>query len=157
LTSAPTWIIDPIDGTTNFVHGFHITCISVALSIEREVVIGIVYNPILDQMFTAIKGHGAYLNNIQINTSKTEGKELCPLTISSLSALKRLHIQMHTHLRAHYQMKINQQHMFTGSQNSKEQFLEHLQRKVPKLHLSALLCLLINPNATTPQLLNGFS
>ncbi|KAJ4436033.1 uncharacterized protein [Periplaneta americana] len=75
LTSAPTWVIDPIDGTTNFVHGFHLTCISIALSIEKEVVIGIVYNPILEQMFTAIKGRGAYLNNKRIYTSKVE--ELC--------------------------------------------------------------------------------
>jgi myo-inositol-1(or 4)-monophosphatase len=84
LTSAPTWIIDPIDGTTNFVHGFHLTCISIALSIEKEVVIGIIYNPILNQMFTAIKGHGAYLNKNRIDTSKVEGKEeLCPLIIPS--------------------------------------------------------------------------
>jgi fructose-1,6-bisphosphatase/inositol monophosphatase family enzyme len=74
LTNEPTWIIDPIDGTTNFVHGFHHTCISIALSIEKEVVIGIVYNPILDQMFTAIKGHGAYLNNKEIQTSNVDGK-----------------------------------------------------------------------------------
>jgi len=74
LTSEPTWIIDPIDGTTNFVHGFHHTCISIALSIEKEVVIGIVYNPILDQMFTAIKGHGAHLNNKLIQTSNVDGK-----------------------------------------------------------------------------------
>jgi fructose-1,6-bisphosphatase/inositol monophosphatase family enzyme len=84
LTSSPTWIIDPIDGTTNFVHGFHLTCISIALSIEEEVVIGIIYNPILDQMFTAIKGRGAYLNKKRINTSKVEGEEeLHPLIISS--------------------------------------------------------------------------
>ncbi|KDR22876.1 inositol monophosphatase 2-like isoform X1 [Zootermopsis nevadensis] len=75
LTNAPTWIIDPIDGTTNFVHGFHLTCISIALSIEKEVVIGIIYNPILDQLFTAIKGQGAHLNNQRINASQVE--ELC--------------------------------------------------------------------------------
>ena len=74
LTSEPTWIIDPIDGTTNFVHGFHHTCITIALSTEKEIVIGIVYNPILDQMFTAIKGHGAYLNNKMIQTSNVDGK-----------------------------------------------------------------------------------
>jgi fructose-1,6-bisphosphatase/inositol monophosphatase family enzyme len=95
LTSAPTWIIDPIDGTTNFVHGFNLTCISVALSIEKEVVIGIVYNPILDQMFTAIKGHGAYLNNKRINTSKTEGKKQSyPLSDHS-PLLKTVHTNAH--------------------------------------------------------------
>ena len=83
LTDAPTWIIDPIDGTTNFVHGFHLTCISIALSIEKEVVIGIIYNPILGDMFTAIKGKGAYHNNKRIYTSKCEG--MCNFFILSLS------------------------------------------------------------------------
>ncbi|PSN30886.1 Inositol monophosphatase 2 [Blattella germanica] len=72
LTASPTWIIDPIDGTTNFVHGFHLTCISIALSIEKEVVLGIIYNPVLDEMYSAIKGHGAYVNNKRLTASKVE-------------------------------------------------------------------------------------
>lgn len=69
LTDDPTWIIDPIDGTANFVRKFHITCISVGLTINKQQVLGIVYNPYLDQLYTAIKGQGAYLNGKRISTS----------------------------------------------------------------------------------------
>lgn len=72
LTSDPTWIIDPIDGTTNFMHGYPQSCISVALTINKELVIGIVYNPIMNQLFTAKKGQGAFLNGEPIYASKTE-------------------------------------------------------------------------------------
>lgn len=74
LTNDPTWIIDPIDGTTNFVHAFPHTCIVIGLAIKKEMVIGIVYNPILEQLFTARKGRGAFLNNKPIKVSKVQGK-----------------------------------------------------------------------------------
>lgn len=74
LTEDPTWVIDPIDGTTNFVHGFPLTCISIALAINKEVVLAIVYNPVYDHMFTARKGQGAYLNGERIYASKETGK-----------------------------------------------------------------------------------
>ncbi|BES93495.1 Inositol(Myo)-1(Or 4)-monophosphatase [Nesidiocoris tenuis] len=69
LTDAPTWIIDPIDGTTNFVHCFPHSAISVALAVNREIVIGVVCNPMLVQTFTAIKGKGAFLNGKPIRAS----------------------------------------------------------------------------------------
>ncbi|KAG5320879.1 IMPA1 monophosphatase, partial [Acromyrmex heyeri] len=69
LTNAPTWIIDPIDGTMNFVHGLPYICISVALLINKITEIGIVYNPILEQLFTARKGQGAFLNGAPIHVS----------------------------------------------------------------------------------------
>ncbi|KAF5278925.1 hypothetical protein FQR65_LT15484 [Abscondita terminalis] len=69
LTDAPTWIIDPVDGTLNFVHGFPHSCISIGLFINRTPEIGIVYNPMLEQLFTAKKGHGAYLNGNPIKVS----------------------------------------------------------------------------------------
>ncbi|EZA58400.1 hypothetical protein DMN91_005803 [Ooceraea biroi] len=69
LTDAPTWIIDPIDGTMNFVHGLPHTCISVGLLINKTAEIGIVYNPILEQLFTARKGQGAFLNGAPIHVS----------------------------------------------------------------------------------------
>ncbi|XP_046739926.1 inositol monophosphatase 1-like [Diprion similis] len=72
LTNAPTWIIDPIDGTTNFVHSFPHTCISIALAINKELEIGIVYNPVLEQLFTARKGRGAFLNGKSIRSSSVE-------------------------------------------------------------------------------------
>lgn len=69
LTDAPTWIIDPVDGTLNFVHGFPHSCISLGLAINKECVAGIIYNPILQQLFTAKKGKGAFLNDRQIHVS----------------------------------------------------------------------------------------
>lgn len=75
LTNAPTWIIDPIDGTTNFVHSFPHTCISIALAVNKELEIGIVYNPVLEQLFTARRGHGAFLNTKPIKSSNVEGKK----------------------------------------------------------------------------------
>ncbi|KAF9379355.1 hypothetical protein CPB97_009021, partial [Podila verticillata] len=49
LTNAPTWIVDPIDGTTNFVHGFPFVAISIGLTINQEPVVGVVYNPMMNQ------------------------------------------------------------------------------------------------------------
>nr|XP_023030186.1 inositol monophosphatase 1 isoform X1 [Leptinotarsa decemlineata] len=69
LTDDPTWIIDPIDGTMNFVHSFPHSCISIALFIDKKPEIGVIYNPMLKQLFTARKGKGAFLNGKQIKVS----------------------------------------------------------------------------------------
>lgn len=74
LTDDPTWIIDPIDGTTNFVRKFPISCISVGLSINKQLCLGIIHNPFQDEMFWALKGQGAYLNGKKIHTSNCTGK-----------------------------------------------------------------------------------
>lgn len=71
LTDDPTWIIDPVDGTLNFVHGFPHSCISLGLFINKEPQIGIVYNPYLEQLFTAKKSQGAFLNGKRIHVSDT--------------------------------------------------------------------------------------
>lgn len=57
------WIIDPLDGTTNFLHGIPLFCISIGLEREGQLVAGVIYNPVSDEMFTAEKGKGAYLND----------------------------------------------------------------------------------------------
>lgn len=69
LTDGYCFIIDPIDGTTNFIKGFQHSGISVALSKDREIVAGVVYDPDLDNMFYAEKGRGAYLNGNKIEVS----------------------------------------------------------------------------------------
>ena len=66
-----TWLIDPLDGTTNFTHEFPFFAISIALEFEKQIVLGIVYNPRMDEYFEAVKGRGAYLNGTPIQTSKT--------------------------------------------------------------------------------------
>jgi len=63
------WIVDPIDGTTNFVHGFPFFCVSIALAHRGEVIVGVVYDPIRDEMFVAEKGKGAYLKGRKMNVS----------------------------------------------------------------------------------------
>ena len=63
------WIIDPLDGTTNYLHGYPCFCVSIGLEVEGEVRLGVVYNPILDELFHAEKGEGAYLNRNRIFVS----------------------------------------------------------------------------------------
>ncbi|TFL06357.1 myo inositol monophosphatase [Pterulicium gracile] len=62
LTDEPTFCVDPIDGTTNFVHGFPFVCISIGLIYKKRPVIGVIYNPFLDQLYTGLKGHGSFLS-----------------------------------------------------------------------------------------------
>lgn len=70
LTDDPTWIIDPIDGTTNFIHKIPHCCISVGLTIGKQLMVGIVFNPIANEMYSAYKGHGAFLNGEPMHVSK---------------------------------------------------------------------------------------
>ncbi|XP_077229941.1 inositol monophosphatase family protein [Tasmannia lanceolata] len=69
LTDDPTWMVDPLDGTTNFVHGFPFVCVSIGLTIGKVPTIGVVYNPIMDELFTGIRGQGAFLNANPIKAS----------------------------------------------------------------------------------------
>lgn len=67
----PTWIVDPIDGTTNYVHDFPFFCISIGLQVAGELVVGVIYNPAHEEMYTACKGQGAWLNDQCLQTSPT--------------------------------------------------------------------------------------
>ena len=71
-SSGYLWIIDPIDGTENFSRGIKDFCISVALAIDKEIVLGVVYIPETKEMFTAIKGNGSYLNGKPIKASNRD-------------------------------------------------------------------------------------
>lgn len=73
--SSFTWVLDPIDGTTNFAHGFPQCSTSLALFYKNEPVLGGVYNPITDEMFLARKGKGATLNGKKIHVSKVQKLE----------------------------------------------------------------------------------
>lgn len=65
------FIIDPIDGTTNFIFDMHYSCVSVGLALRGKMVFGAVYNPYLEELYTAVKGEGAKLNGKKIESSKT--------------------------------------------------------------------------------------
>ena len=73
------WIIDPIDGTANFLHGIPHFAISIGLEHDGEIICGIVYDPIKDEMFVAEKGNGSYLNNQRIRVSSRKKLEDCIL------------------------------------------------------------------------------
>ena len=72
-----TWIIDPIDGTINFLHGVPHFAISIALKDDKEIVAGIIYDPIKDEMFYAEKNNGAFFNNQRIRVSKKNNISEC--------------------------------------------------------------------------------
>ena len=71
------WIIDPIDGTTNFLHGIPHFAICIALESKKEIVSGLIYDPIKDEMFYAEKNKGAYLNNQRLRVSNKNLIEEC--------------------------------------------------------------------------------
>jgi len=66
------WIVDPIDGTTNFVHGFPFFCVSIALAHYGEIIVGIIYDPSRDELFVAEKGKGAYLHGKRMRVAEDE-------------------------------------------------------------------------------------
>lgn len=67
--SSLRWIIDPVDGTTNFAHGFPWFCTSIGLEAEGKLVAGVIYNPVYNELFTAIRGGGAFLNGRRLKVS----------------------------------------------------------------------------------------
>ncbi len=68
-SSDARWIVDPLDGTTNFVHGFPLVCVSIALEVAGELVLGVVHNPFMNELFSACKGEGAFCNGQPIRVS----------------------------------------------------------------------------------------
>lgn len=64
------WIIDPVDGTTNYAHGYPWFCSSIALELDGELVAGVICNPVYDELFTATRGGGAYLNGSRLSVSR---------------------------------------------------------------------------------------
>lgn len=69
LTDEPTWIIDPVDGTMNFVHSFPHSCISIALLVNKTTEIAIILNPLMRQLFTARRGQGTFYNGQRVCVS----------------------------------------------------------------------------------------
>ena len=75
--SKKTWIIDPIDGTTNFLHGIPHFAISIALQSEHEIISGLIFDPIKNELFFAEKNNGAFLNNQRIKVSNKKDLQKC--------------------------------------------------------------------------------
>ncbi|KAF0686748.1 Aste57867_21468 [Aphanomyces stellatus] len=66
------WVVDPIDGTTNFVHARPASVVSVAVAYRGQVVAGVIYDPYRDELFSALRGHGAFLNDVRMSVSTKE-------------------------------------------------------------------------------------
>jgi len=75
------WIVDPIDGTVNFSYGIPHYCVSIALQYKHEIMIGVVYDPQRDELFTSERGKGAYLNNVPMKTSNRGDIKDCILSL----------------------------------------------------------------------------
>lgn len=84
ITSKPTFIVDPIDGTSNFVHSFPEVSISIGLVIDKQPVVGVVFNPFRDELWHAVKGHGAFYT---LQGSNAGMKKLSTTTPSPLRGL----------------------------------------------------------------------
>jgi myo-inositol-1(or 4)-monophosphatase len=69
--SSIRWIIDPLDGTTNYAHGYPVFCVAIALEKDGIIILGVIYDPIRRDTFVAMRGGGAYLNGKRLNVSKT--------------------------------------------------------------------------------------
>ncbi|UCD35020.1 MAG: inositol monophosphatase [Nitrospiraceae bacterium] len=74
------WIIDPLDGTTNFIHRYPVFSVSIALEYSGEIILGVVYDPLRHEMFTAEKGTGAHLNGRPISVSRAADLKTCLIT-----------------------------------------------------------------------------
>jgi myo-inositol-1(or 4)-monophosphatase len=74
LTARPTFIVDPIDGTTNFFHGHPYMCVSLGMAVDKKPVVGVIYNPWTEQLYTGITGQGSFLTE-----GKTGEKKRLPL------------------------------------------------------------------------------
>ena len=75
-----TWIIDPLDGTTNFIHGFPVYCVSIALKVGDRIEQAVIYDPSRNDLFTATKGRGAYMNERRIRVAKRTRLSECLLS-----------------------------------------------------------------------------
>ncbi len=71
------WIIDPLDGTTNFIHGLPVYCVSIALAVRGKVEQAVIYDPSRNDLFTATKGRGAYQNNRRLRVAKRTRLQEC--------------------------------------------------------------------------------
>ncbi|HSO46428.1 MAG TPA: inositol monophosphatase family protein, partial [Rhizobiaceae bacterium] len=66
---AHRWIVDPLDGTTNFLHGIPMFCVSIALEREGQIIAGVIYNPAMDELYVAERGGGAFMNDRRLRVA----------------------------------------------------------------------------------------
>lgn len=84
------WVLDPVDGTTNLIHDYRASVISLALMQKGSVVLGMIYNPYTDELFSAQKGKGSYCNGQKIEVSRAETMEKCLISIGTSPYYKEM-------------------------------------------------------------------
>ncbi len=96
-SEAGLWIIDPLDGTTNFVRRFPMFCVTIAAQIKNRIEVAVTYHPILDEVYTSIRGQGAYRNGVKMTVSDTSKMKEAVLTTGfAYQARKSLNEEMKT-------------------------------------------------------------
>jgi myo-inositol-1(or 4)-monophosphatase len=85
----PCWLVDPLDGTTNYVHGVPMYCVSIGLQVAGELVVGVIFDPSRNDLFWAAQGQGAWLNDQRLRTSTTDTLETALLATGFPSDVKR--------------------------------------------------------------------
>lgn len=94
-TSEYRWYVDPLDGTTNFAHGYPVFNVTLALERNGEMLCGVIFDPIRQEMFTAERGAGAYLNNRRIHVSKTAS--LADTLVATGFPSRKRHLNFNVH------------------------------------------------------------
>ena len=97
--SGMQWILDPIDGTTNYIYGYNMSAISLALKDNDKIIFGMVYNPFTNELFKAIKGEGAYLNDTPIKVANTDTLINALVAVGTSPYYKNLSVQVFDKMR----------------------------------------------------------
>lgn len=105
--SAPMWHVDPLDGTTNFVHGFPLFCVSIGLALGDEPLVGVIHIPTLGETFHGSKGNGAQLNRAPLHVSRRARLSECLLTtgFAYMREGRRLSPEIHRFEQAHLEAR----------------------------------------------------
>lgn len=93
--NSPTWYIDPLDGTTNFVFGIPFCCVSIGLAVDGEVHLAVVHDPLRKETFTALKGQGAYLNGQPVLVDQTRERLAMSLIVTGFPGDKKFNQGVH--------------------------------------------------------------
>ena len=111
----PIWILDPVDGTTNLVHDMKKSAISLALCIGDETLMGVVYDPYLNELFSAEKGKGAYLNGNKISVSDADSVSRCVVAVGTAPYYRDLTDDTFALIKGIYQSALDVRRMGAAS------------------------------------------
>ena len=92
--SSYMWLVDPLDGTTNYAHSYPFFCVSIALVKDGQLLVGVIYDVLLDECFTAVRGKGAFLNGKRMSVSKTSSLEESLVCTGFAYAVRQTHYNL---------------------------------------------------------------